>query len=264
MKLNGLIAVWFVCVIISGCKPKIEFAQAEPTHHYKVILMSGQSNMVGKGRMADLEKMVFENIAYQNYGMTTDLEISKNTFGPEIGISKVLGVALPNERFLLFKYGINGASLWNYSPNFSEQKANDTGHPEFGNMYDSLLCKIKNIRGGEIIAFCWMQGEADARIPEAGEEYQENLKMLIDSLRKDLNKPELPILIGLINPPKTTYPFADTVRNVQKMISQNDSNIYLIDTDDIEKWQDGLHYSSDGQLILGERFGLKIVNLLKD
>jgi hypothetical protein len=46
-------------------------------------------------------------------------------------------------------------------------------------------------------------------------------------------------------------------------ISQELPNTYLIDTDDLEKWEDDLHYSSNGQIDLGVKFGEMLTEHIK-
>lgn len=228
--------------------------------------MGGQSNMVGKGKLVDLEPDFFENVVYYNFGYNTNLSLSTETFGPEIGLSKILKDSCCNDKFILIKYAINGASMWNWSPVYDENKAELTDHPEFGNMYEvfkDLEYEITNKLDAEIVALCWMQGEGDARIDSAAHEYYDNFRMLINSVRKDFESPDLPIIYGMINPPKLKYPMVDYVRSMQMKIDTSISNTFIIETDDLMKNEDKIHYSSGGQLVLGERFGEQILSILK-
>ena len=71
------------------------------------------------------------------------------------------------------------------------------------------------------------------------------------------------MIFGKVNPPKDRYVALDTVVNSQIRISEELSSTYLIDTDNLEKWKDHLHYSSFGQIELGAKFGKKIFEILK-
>jgi len=260
---------WGLILEILGCSQKLPIKYSgsiSGNKEYKVVLMGGQSNMVGKGKMKDLEKQDFGNISYFDFGLEPDFTNSVDNFGPEVGVAEALNNEFSNDNFILIKYAIGGSSLLDWSPNYSKEKAEITGYPEFGNMYNSLFAKIDSVMPGlnyEIVAFLWMQGERDARIPEAGKDYYNNFKQLIDSLRNDLNKPNLPIIYGKISPPKSRYPALDTVLLAQLKINRDIENTYIIDTDDIETWADSTHYSSNGQLKLGKKFGAKLVEILE-
>lgn len=236
--------------------------------HY-VILMGGQSNMVGAGEIYDIgNSSLPDNIKYYDYGMAPGFKVHpSDQFGPEIGLSQVLSTNYPDKKFILIKYAIGGASMLNWSPDYDSLKAKVTGTPAlFGNMYkafndktDSILQHVKHTK----VALLWIQGERDARIPEAAVDFYVNFKNLIESIRIDSKNSDLPIIFGRINPPVERYSALDIVREGQEMIVNNLSNTFLIETDDLEKWDDDVHYSSNGQLELGRRFGEHLIVILE-
>lgn len=268
MKNVGIIFI--AILIISGCSQdaKIEFTPIKSGNEkYEVILMGGQSNMVGSGELKDLTDLSFQNVTYFDFGLTSKLTKPLGRFGPEVGIAKELSQKFPNRNFILIKYAIGGASLLDWSPNYSKEKANITGNQRFGNMYKELLTLTDSITLGKdanITALVWMQGERDARVPEAGNDYYNNFELLINSIRNDLGKSNLPIIFGKINPPKEIYPALDKVVNAQILISREMPNAYIIDTENIEKSSDKIHYSSNGQIELGIRFGKKISEIIRN
>ena len=268
-----VLKLFFISVfvpILFGCSGNLKIKYAENLSNkeeYNVILMGGQSNMVGRGKQTDLDRMNFTNITFFDFGLGANLKKQKDKFGPEVGLSMVLSKNFPNKKFILIKYAIDGASLLDWSPDYSKQKAEITGNPEFGNMYDRLLSVTDSLTKGYKVKFkalLWMQGEKDARIPEAGIDYYNNFELFINSLRKDLNAPDLAVIFGKVNPPSDRYYALDTVVKAQIRISDELSNTYIIDTDNLEKWNDNLHYSSNGQINLGVKFGEKVYEIWKN
>jgi hypothetical protein len=235
---------------------------------YHVILMGGQSNMVGVGRVADLDNAKLPpQIKYFNFGKSASLQQQTNTFGPEVGIAEVLSEQFPDKNFLLIKYAIGGASLLDWAPDYDPEKAAITGNAHFGNMYADLLKVTDSICSGyqtKLLALLWMQGERDARIPEAGKDYQQNFEAFINAIRKDTETPDLPVIYGIVNPPESRYAAVETVRKAQESINRQITGTVLINTDDLEKWDDEVHYSSAGQLRLGRRFGEAVADLLQN
>lgn len=268
LRLFIITAFLTILFILFGCgNLKVKDAEHSSKEEYGLILMGGQSNMVGQGKQSDLGKTTFANITYFDFGLRPNLANPKGNFGPEVGLSMELSKKFPNKKFIVIKYAIGGASLLDWLPNYSKKKAEITGNPEFGNMYNRLLTLTDSLTKEYNITFkalLWMQGERDARIPEAGVDYYENFKLLINSIRNDLESPNMPVIFGKINPPEDRYPALDTVVNAQIRISEELANTYIIDTDNLEKWNDNLHYSSDGQIELGVKFGEKITEILKN
>lgn len=229
--------------------------------------MGGQSNMVGLGKKTDLlTAQLPENVVYHNFGFRQGLKSPKQElFGPEIGLANALSLHFPKRKFILIKYAIGGASLLDWAPDYDQEKAKITGNPaNFGAMYQDFQIKIdsllKNVRH-EQVAVLWMQGERDARKPKAGVDYYHNFQKLILAFRQDANDNQLPFLFGEVNPPAHAYAARDTVREAQIRIANEDPNAFLIETDDLEKWEDNLHYSSKGLLELGRRYAKKLIEI---
>lgn len=233
---------------------------------YEVVLMGGQSNMTGYGNVNELSKIRFENISFVDKGLNDKQMKPKNKFGMEVGLAMQLEKHFPERKFILIKYAIGGSSLLDWSPEYNKEKAKITGHREFGNMYQKMLHLKDSVTNGlntKIIALLWMQGERDARIPEAGKDYYENFKRLITALRKDVKQEKLPVIFGKVNPPPQKFPALKIVVTAQQKIDAEVNQAFLIETDGLPKHKDRLHYNSNGQLALGKRFGKKLTELLK-
>lgn len=262
----GLLCLSIAILFSFSCKQNNTEA-ASNDKNVKVIILAGQSNMVGQGNLKQIPPIPeHPRIEYHDYGYKFDLKPSTTTFGPEVGIMEQLSNHFSNENFILIKYAIGGSSMTDWSPTYTLEEAKLTGNPRFGNMYSRLHMIIDSATVGkkvEFAAMAWMQGERDSKIPKMGEVYQKNLSNFINKIRQDLNAPNLPFIIGKVNPPQDRYPAMMNVREAQTTLSNTDPNVYLIDIDDVEKWTDDLHYSTDGSLELGKRFGRKIVELFK-
>ena len=156
------------------------------------------------------------------------------------------------------KYAIGGASLLDWAPDYSKEKAEITGNARFGNMFGQFFQIIDSLQANSEVlptAMLWMQGERDARIPAAGKDYYKNFKHFIEAIRKRLGKPEFPIIFGMVNPPADRYPALEIVRKAQRQVAKDLPNVFIIETDDLPKWADNLHYNSEGILAMGSRYG---------
>jgi len=171
-----------------------------PAHadHVKVILMGGQSNMVGNSCLtSDLppELQVPQNdVMFYNGGLTTLRPGSGQAFGPEITFGRTIEDTFPSETFCLMKYAVNGSSLltrWN---------------PSTGDVYASFNTRVANCitaltNAGhtyEFVGMLWTQGEAEASSGTTTPVYQAALNEFIADIRTRYG-PNLPFFVSREN-----------------------------------------------------------------
>lgn len=233
---------------------------------YRVFLLAGQSNMVGSGDLTLLsptERQLPENVRFFADHQAWDLRRSYGRFGPEITLAHQLAEAFPQDTLVFIKTAVGGSSLLDWAPEWNEADATITGNAHFGPLYEKMqasLAEHLDSKNVQVEALLWMQGERDARIPEAGEHYYRNFETLITRLRADLGE-ALPVLFGHVNPPVDRYPAIATVNQAQEQIAQDLPKLYLVDTDGLSKLDDQVHYDTEGQRMLGQRFADMYLNL---
>jgi hypothetical protein len=247
-----------VCAISNLCA-------AEKTD---VVLLAGQSNMAGNAPMADLPaevKQPPQRVVMLSSGKTQVIG-SGSTFGPEIGFSKAISAARPKQDFLLVKHAKGGTSLAGWAPKWDKEKLASKYDSSAGPLYQTLLAQYKAAIAGKnvrLTAILWMQGESDSRYPALGPNYFDNLKTLIEAFRRDLKEPNLPFLMGRVNTPadmldddkkSIKFRFISNVRAAQEKAVKEIPNVFLIETDDLPKQKDRIHYDAKGQLEMGKRF----------
>ena len=223
--------------------------------------------MVGQG-ISEAQKSYPANIHYFNFGQNGKGEIITDKFGPEKSLTDELADYKPGlhrPKFLL-KYAIGGSSLLDWAPDYSHEKAKITGNERFGNMFETFFQYLDPIReeyNPEIKALLWMQGERDARIPEAGKDYYANFKKFIEEFRKRLGDENLPIIFARVNPPIERYAALEIVNEAQRRIAEEMENVYMIETEGLAKYEDEVHYNSEGQIELGKRFAEELLKHLE-
>lgn len=136
----------------------------------------------------------------------------RHHFGPELGFGQVMGDAL-DEPVLLVKTAWGGKSLFaDFRPPSS---GGETG-PFYRRMVDEVREALARAaeeipeardRPVEIAGFVWYHGWNDGCDPErAVPEYESNLVHLIQDLRRDLEVPELPVVVGELTGPWVEAP----------------------------------------------------------
>lgn len=135
-----------------------------------------------------------------------------NWFGPELQFGHWVGDAI-DEPVLLIKTAWGGHSLGiNFRPPSSgkpDYKKGSYKEEDLGTSYREMVGIVKDIRANlgthfpelkgrktEIVGLGWHQGWNDAGSAEMVAEYAKNMKNLIRDLRKDLEVPNLPVVIA--------------------------------------------------------------------
>lgn len=257
----ALLLGFFVASLLHAAEPPL------------VLILSGQSNMAGYGKAAELSaewRTPPPNVTLMHWGRTQAL--ATGSIGPEVTLAHALARAMPGRQIVLFKAAHGGTSQLAWQPQHDRARIDrlKLGHDQrAGHAYAQLIAAWRKAfpeGGARPAALLWMQGESDARVPELAKDYQQHLTHLIASLRRDLDAPRMKVVIGEINPAKVTpvspFPFVDDVRAAQRAIPAQDPLAVCIRTDGLTKGQDQVHYDTAGQEALGQRFAEAFLQLL--
>ena len=202
---------------------------------------------------------------HQFANLRDDTDLPKRGIGPANSMMKALIETFPDEHFIFVMFAVGGSNVKEWGPDrstgFTVQYKDETS-----TFYEVLLKGIEEAVDGRDVscaALVWMQGEADSRELELAENYDKNFDRFYRSLQKDLGVVDLPLIIGEVNPPLKTHRYRETVRTLQVKMAQKYANAVLVDTDDLAKLEDELHYTAGAELILGERFFEAYMQLMR-
>lgn len=209
------------------------------------------------------------------YGCTSDF------FGPEVGFSKFMEDKYPvvdgKRKLAIFKYSQGGSALANrwfsstiYEKGNGEQIPRDLGNTSLpnceldgnvvGDLYYNLITRVReqimylsenycvHIKG-----LIWNQGCQDG-VDNNAFLYEQNLTDFINDVRRDLNIPDLPVVIGQILqlPTDGGCPYSSVVREAQKNVAEAMNNVDIVITDLYLPVEYGNpHFSSASMLKLG-------------
>jgi lysophospholipase L1-like esterase len=227
-----------------------------------LFILSGQSNMQGMDH-----RQTFEPRVVEEYG---------------------------RENVLIVKEAIGGRPIrmwvndWEPTPDWKVDPAIPNTKPplkeENGVMYRSMLQKIQTATGGippKAIAFCWIQGERDARERHSAV-YEESLKKLFQQLRADFPNVPKVFVIGKLSDfgkdnKQRFYPEWEEICQAQENVARTTPNCSIFSTDDLNtgdsppNWKtkeismrvDDLHMSAEGYRTMGTRFADESIRLLQ-
>lgn len=213
-----------------------------------MYLVLGQSNAFGNGSIQELPASWWAplpNTVAFNGSQWPLLEpgvLHPTLFGPELSFGARAGA---NRNVGIIKVAVPGTNL-----------ANDWSPQVAGSLYFKALDAVrtaKTTRPIKVVGVLWMQGESDAQNEAMATNYGANLISFIQSLRRDLGDQSIPVAVGRINPPVDQgFPYAAAVRAGQQNAAL--PGYTWFDCDDLELGTDALHFTSAGQIALGNRF----------
>jgi len=222
-----------------------------------VFILAGQSNMAGRGLVEPQDTIPSNRIFTLN--KSNDIIIAKEPLhfyepsltGLDCGLSfaKELIKHIPKDiSIILIPTAVGGSSIsqWLGDSTFRNVK-----------LYTNFRKKIEvGIKYGQIKGILWHQGESDANgqdIPY----YKKRLSNLFVKFRETVDNKNLPILIGQLGTySKDDENWKKINRQIELYVS-SDFNSALIMTFDFKDKGDKIHFNSEGQRIMGQRFAIE-------
>ena len=213
--------------------PAADDAALQKKGPLRVYILAGQSNMLGKAKIAHLDELLADSNTAGDYqhirkdgkwverqdvwvnffnrrgnlnGSYGDWRPNIH-FGPELGFGHRVGAEL-DDQVLIIKTAWGGRSLGrNFRPPSSGLVENpgkaDLHYAHMVWSVHQVLAKLPELfpdyeasRGYELSGFVWLQGWNDAINGGFRAEYEKNLINLAKDLRRDLGAAELPFIVG--------------------------------------------------------------------
>lgn len=231
-----------LCTTSALLLPALVSAQSQLNY-----LLLGQSNMSGQGVVAELSEEQLKlpkNVTFILHGSEASINYIPK-FGPEVSFAQTIAKKHPQESVRLIKFAPGGSLMKDW---ISKQS---------GKHYDTLIKQAKKSNNGrlpQVHGVLWMHGERDTKSKQLADDYENQLTSLVSMLKSDFKNPNLPVVIGRISIPKAFRPAVTEVRNAQQNVANRSPSISIISTDDLSTGSDKVHFDTNGQLLLGQRF----------
>ncbi|MDF7802101.1 sialate O-acetylesterase, partial [Pontiellaceae bacterium B1224] len=253
--------------------------------HYKVYLLGGQSNAVGRGDDSDLTSPLsdpqtdvafyFRSTATVNNlghlleetiiplntgsGHGTGAPVSEREFGSEISFGRQMADDHPDENIMIIKYAEGGTSL------YADWASDGTQYIIFLETVENALAELTAAgHTYELGGMLWTQGEADRTLAYSLV-YEENLISLISRVRTDLfDGVDCPFIISGLSENQTADVHisgtgAYNVRQAQEAVANDLAQVAFVDTDDFEvRPTNVIHFDTQGLLDMGYAFAAAI------
>lgn len=259
MKLFHLSAPVMAFVVACGAVVGVgAAAQVSPgrSGSMHLFLLAGQSNMAGRGRVADEDRTAHPRVRMfsrdsQWVSAIEPMHFDKPIAG--VGPGRSFGVAIADADASidvgLVPTAVGGSPVTAWEPGVL--------YPETGaHPWDDSIRRAKAaMQAGQFKAILWHQGEADAN-PGAAPLYEQRLRALIARFRTELGNPSLPFIVGQLGrfPGRTWTDAYIQVDAAHRRIAADVPNVAFVSSDGLGDNGDNLHFSADAAREFGRRY----------
>ena len=256
--------VLVIALIISGCSTAMKPGEHMPTNkeNLHLYLLLGQSNMAGRGEVGEQDRQSHPRVLTLSKENKWVVAVDPIHFdkdiagvGPGLTFGKVLADKKPDITIGLIPCAAGGSSIihWKAGAWFEQTKS----HP-----YDEAIKRAKiALKNGVLKGILWHQGEGDS-IEESAPAYEQNLMGLIDKIRRDLDSPELPFVVGEMGDLwMDEHPFARVVNDMLKRIPDSVEHTACVSAQGLTVKDDRVHFDTKSAREMGRRFAGAMMEL---
>ncbi len=267
MKMNPLArrACLIALVFVLGWMPPIGVSSGDdpssiklpPRERFHLFLLVGQSNMAGRGKVADQDKQPISRVLKLSkdgewVAAIDPLHFDKpNIVGVGVGRSfaAVVAAANPEITIGLIPCAVGGSPIASWEP--GGYHASTKTHP-----WDDALARAElALKSGTLKGILWHQGESDSQ-PELAEVYEDKLHALIARFRSSLDAESVPFIAGQMGQfPKRPWDDArKLVDAAHRNLPMNVPHTAFVSSDDLTHKGDLVHFDAKSYRELGRRF----------
>ena len=248
------LSIWAAALLlgVSGCT-RASRSAPEPRASFDVVLLMGQSNMAGRGRVTTEDRTPVPHVWMLGRSgswvpAVEPMHFDKPTAGVGPGRSFGIELARATGRDIgLVPAAVGGSSITLWVPGAYDSVTHT--HP-----YDDALRRARlAMQRGPLVAVLWHQGEADAN-PDRAPEYSARLRALIERFRSDLGTPDVPVLVGQLGQFRPWTANDSTVDAAHRAMARTLPHVAFVSSDGLRDQGDALHFDAASAREMGRRF----------
>jgi hypothetical protein len=281
--LGWLLAIWVGLAVgmeasiaqgqaTEGQKPADQTAEdqtaaAKPTEKLDLYLLVGQSNMAGRGKVEDSDRVVHPRVWTLSKSDEWVPAIDPLHFDKPaavgVGLGRTFGLeiadAAPDASIGLIPCAVGGSPIDAWTPGTHYPPTNS--HP-----WDDAIRRARRaLRDGTLKGILWHQGESDAT-PELAPSYAAKLDDLIARLRKELDAPDVPFIAGQMGQ-FAEKPWNDDKRTVDRAHRELPTRVRLtafVNSDSLGHNGDFVHFDAAAYRELGRRYAAAFLKFSRE
>jgi hypothetical protein len=227
-----------------------------PKDKLHLFLLVGQSNMAGRGTVEPEDQKVHDRVLMLGKAETwthavDPMHWDKPSAGVGLGrtFGREIAEASPDIVVGLIPCAVGGSPIdvWQPGAFYAPTKS----HP-----WDDALRRAKTaLKDGTLKGILWHQGESDCK-PELAAAYEAKLHDLIQRLRKELDAPEVPFIVGQMgffdDVPWT--PEMKLVDEAHRNLPKKVKNTFYVGSEGLKHKGDKIHFDSPSFREFGKRY----------
>ena len=262
-----LLIMLCVCFsILALTQPGVEPATAadETTGTFDLYLLIGQSNMAGRGKVEKEDMTAHPRVFALNKAdewvpAIDPLHFDKPSagVGPALAFGKTLADENKDVTIGLIPCAAGGSpiSVWKKDAYWGQTRSKP---------YDETLRRVALARKrGVLKGILWHQGESDSNEKDA-QLYADRLADLVTRLRRDLEVPDVPFLVGgLSEPLRVKNEYARTVDQALRGFAKKDKHAAHVESDKLTLMADNTHFDAASAREFGKRYAKAMLHLQK-
>lgn len=224
-----------------------------PKEKFLLVLLGGQSNMAGRGKVEAEDKVPDSRIlALSRDGIwvpavdPVHFDSPAAGVGPARSFARKLADANPGCVVGLIPAAVGNSSIKQFVPG--------ARHPQSGSYpYDDLVSRARRaMQDGKLCAILWHQGESSLGSTADARAYRMELEQFLRRLRRELAAPEVPFLVGEVRYREGTEENRILNQGMREFAEAGPCRGF-VSTAGLALF-DGVHFDRKSQQILGERY----------
>ncbi|PQO45161.1 sialate O-acetylesterase [Blastopirellula marina] len=259
----SLLLLFSLSLLVVAAEP--ETVKLPPKEKFQLFLLVGQSNMAGRGKVEAQDKEANPRVLTLNKKGEWTPAVDPIHFDKPgiagVGLGRTFGLEIaktdPEITIGLIPCAVGGTSIERWVPG-AYDPATKT-HP-----YDDMLPRAKQaLEAGTLCGILWHQGEGDAN-PARSKAYEKNLTELVERLRKELDAPEVPFIIGQLGqfPGREWNENTHAVDDAQRHYTETHPHAAFVSSDDLKDKGDSVHFDAASYRELGRRYAKAYLEML--
>ena len=238
-----------------------ESTSQPPLHLYLLI---GQSNMAGRGAVESVDSQphprVFALKSTAAWGPASEpLHWDKPErigAGPGFAFGRAMADRDPSVRIGLIPAAVGGSSIRAWLPGAVHEQTNSRPWDDMVSRTFRVLAQ----EGGDLRGAIWHQGESDSG--DYSDQYEAALVDLVQRLRKEFRKPNLPFVAAQLAPYYTeTHPGALKINEIVARLPGLVPNTAYAAAQGLNHLGDGTHLDSASAREIGKRYAEAMAKL---
>jgi len=259
---------WAILLVLTGTlaqadEKSVQLPEKEQVH---LFLLIGQSNMAGRGKVAEQDlkphpRVVTFNKAQQWVPAVDPLHFDKpNAVGVGLGktFAEIVAEANPEVTIGLIPCAVGGSSILAWEPGAFDKATNT--HP-----YDDMLVRCRAaLKDGTLKGILWHQGESDCNATRAPM-YEQKLHALLRRLHSELDAEKVPFILGQLSQfdGKEWNEHKQQVNAAHQNLAKHFPLIGFVTSEKLVHKGDNVHFDAASYREFGKRYAARYLELTK-